>query len=253
MRLTFLGTGTSQGVPVIACDCEVCRSGDKHDKRLRVSVWIELEGKSIVIDAGPDFRYQMLRAGVKKLDALLITHEHKDHIAGLDDIRAFNYRSQSAMEVYATQAVQKALKREFYYIFEENPYPGVPRVNLHEIQNEPFLVQGIEVIPVQVMHYVMPVLGFRIGNVAYITDAKTISEAEKEKLKGCDVLILNALRKKSHISHLNLEEALDLVKELAPKKAYFTHISHLMGMHEDVQRTLPANVFLAYDGLSVEI
>lgn len=253
IKLTFLGTGTSQGVPVIACECAVCASSDPRDKRLRVSVLIEVGGKNIVIDSGPDFRYQMLRAGVKKLDAILFTHEHKDHIAGLDDIRAFNYRMKQDMDVYATEAVEYALKREFHYIFDEDPYPGVPQVNMHRIENTPFEVQGLEVTPVQVMHYLMPVLGFRLGGLAYVTDAKTISDQEKEKLKGLDVLILNALRMKPHISHLNLDEALEWIAELKPKRAYLTHISHLMGSHEEVSKALPACVFLGYDGQKLEI
>jgi phosphoribosyl 1,2-cyclic phosphate phosphodiesterase len=252
IKLSFLGTGTSQGVPVITCECEVCHSKDPRDNRLRVSVWIQVEGKSIVIDAGPDFRYQMLRAGVKKLDALLLTHEHKDHVAGLDDIRPFNYRTKSAVEVYATIPVQEALKREYHYIFDENPYPGVPQVTLKTITTKKFNVQGVDVMPIEVLHYMLPVLGFRIGNIAYVTDAKTISIREKEKLKGCDVLILNALRKKEHISHLNLDEALEWIAELKPKRAYLTHISHLMGKHEEVSAQLPEGVFLAYDGLTVE-
>jgi len=253
MRVTFLGTGTSQGVPVIACQCEVCRSQDEKDSRLRCSVLIETDEQTLVIDTGPDFRQQMLREEVKRLDAILFTHSHKDHIAGMDDIRAFNYKQQQAMQVYADEAVQEALQREFYYVFEENPYPGIPKVELTTIDKSPFEIKGLQVIPVEVMHYKMPVLGFRIGGFAYITDAKTIAAEEKEKLKGLDVLVLNALRKEDHLSHLTLSEALEWIEELRPKKAYLTHISHLLGTHTSVSEELPANVDLAFDGLQVSI
>lgn len=251
IKLTFLGTGTSQGVPVIACTCPVCQSDDIKDKRLRVSVLIEVNGKRLVIDSGPDFRQQMLREKVDSLDAILFTHEHKDHISGMDDIRAYNFRSKKPMDVYASEAVQLALKREYYYIFEPDPYPGVPRVNLHTIGTEPFEVYGIPIVPVKVMHYQMPVLGFRIGDMAYITDAKTISPEEKAKLKGVKVLVLNALRKAPHLSHLNLDEALQWIVELKPERAYLTHISHLMGKHILVNGELPDGVEIAYDGLKV--
>ena len=251
MRLTFLGTGTSQGIPVIACTCPVCQSDDAKDKRLRVSVLIEVNGKNFVIDSGPDFRQQMLREKVDTLDAILFTHEHKDHISGMDDVRAYNFRSKRPMDVYASEAVQAALKREYHYIFEPDPYPGVPRVNLHTVGTEPFSVDGIPIVPVKVMHYQMPVLGFRIGDLAYVTDAKTISAEEKEKLKGCKVLVLNALRKAPHISHLNLAEALEWIDELKPERAYLTHISHLMGKHILVNEELPVGVQIAYDGLKV--
>lgn len=253
MKVTFLGTGTSQGVPVIACECAVCVSENSRDKRLRVSVLIEYKMKSLVIDTGPDFRQQMLRAGVKKLDAILMTHEHKDHIAGLDDIRAFNFRSKKDMPVYAHPRVQEALRREYHYIFSEDPYSGIPKVELQTIGLDPFTVGEIEVKPIEVMHYLLPVLGFRIADFAYITDAKTIAEEELEKLRGLDVLVVNALRKEPHISHFTLSEALALVEQLQPKRAYFTHISHLMGLHSEVELELPPNVHIAYDGLVVKV
>lgn len=252
-RLTFLGTGTSQGIPVIGCKCEVCMSSDQRDDRLRTSAMIETEGKNLVVDTGPDFRQQMLINEVENVDAVLYTHEHKDHVAGMDDIRPFNFKYKKPLEIYASESVQTALKREFHYVFSDYKYPGVPQVNLHDISHEaPFEVQGIEVIPIRVMHYKMPVLGFRIGNLAYITDAKTIDDKELDKLKGLDVLVLNALRIQPHISHFNLEEAIEMVNFLKPKRAYFTHISHLLGLHEKVASTLPENIWLAHDGLTIE-
>lgn len=251
MKVTFLGTGTSQGIPVIACNCEVCLSEDKKDKRLRTSVFIEVQNQTFVIDTGPDFRQQMLRENIQKLDAVLFTHEHKDHIAGLDDVRAFNFKQKKDMEIYATDNVIKALKREFYYAFETEKYPGVPQLHINQIENENFEIGGVNIIPIEVMHYKMQVFGFRINNFAYITDAKTIPEAELQKLKDLDVLVLNALRKTEHISHLNLEEAIEWAKRIKPQKTYFTHISHLMGKHNDVSVELPQNIEIAYDGLKL--
>lgn len=252
MKVTVLGSGTSQGVPVIGCECSVCSSIDPKDYRRRCSVFIEHENTNVVIDTGPDFRAQMLRAKVKKLDAVLFTHEHKDHVAGLDDVRAFNFmEGGKEMDVFATDRVQKALKREFEYIFAEKTYPGIPKVNLREVKEEPFQVKSMEVTPIDVLHYKLPVKGFRIGQFAYITDANYIAEEEKEKLKGLDVLILNALRKEKHISHFNLEEALSLIEELSPKKAYLTHISHLMGKHKDTEELLPDHIRVAYDGQEI--
>lgn len=252
MKITFLGTGTSQGIPVIACECEICKSVDFRNTRLRSSILIEYDNTSIVVDTGPDFRQQMLRNNVKKLDAVLFTHEHKDHVAGLDDIRSFNFKQQKDMPVYARPQVLDRLKEEFSYIFAEHKYPGVPQVKIHAIENKPFVLEGINIEPVEVMHYKLPVYGYKIGAFAYITDAKTISDSEKEKLKNLDVLVLNALQQKEHISHLTLDEALELVKELKPKMAYFTHISHYLGLHKDVQENLPENVFLAFDGLTID-
>jgi phosphoribosyl 1,2-cyclic phosphate phosphodiesterase len=253
VTITFLGTGTSQGVPVIACECAVCTSANGHDKRLRSSVLVETEGKVMVIDSGPDFRYQMLRAGVKHLDAVLFTHEHKDHIAGLDDIRAFNYTQQSPMEVYATNRVQEALKREFSYVFAEYKYPGIPQLNLHTIGTEKFHIGPVEVTPIQVLHYKLPVLGFRIKDFTYITDAKTIAPAEIEKIKGSRILVINALQKQAHISHFTLNEAIDFAQHIGAETTYFTHISHRLGRHEDITKDLPPGIQLAYDGLKIEI
>ncbi len=253
MIVTFLGTGTSQGVPVIACECEVCRSLDFRDKRLRVSVHLQIGDKSFVIDSGPDFRQQMLRERIKTLDALLFTHEHKDHTAGLDDIRAFNFFQGKAMPVYGRPTVLEQLKREFAYVFSGPQYPGIPQVELQPIDNAPFVVEGIEVIPVEVMHYRLPVYGFRIGDFSYITDANAIAEGELEKIKGSRVIVLNALRREPHISHFTLDQAVELLRELQPEKGFLTHISHQMGRHAEVDKLLPPNVHLAFDGLKIEL
>jgi phosphoribosyl 1,2-cyclic phosphate phosphodiesterase len=253
MKITFLGTGTSQGIPVIACRCEVCKSSDPKDNRLRCSVLVEFNKKSIVIDTGPDFRQQMLKNNVQHLDAVLFTHEHKDHVAGLDDIRAFNFVMKQDMDIYLTDAVEKAIRREFSYIFADFKYPGIPLINLHRITNHPFDLFNQTILPIEVMHYQMPVFGYRIGDFTYITDAKSISEIELEKLEGTKILVINALRRETHVSHFTLNEALELIDRIKPQKGYLTHLSHQMGKHEDVMKELPSNVEIAYDGLIIEI
>ncbi|PUZ22112.1 phosphoribosyl 1,2-cyclic phosphate phosphodiesterase [Chitinophaga costaii] len=253
MKVTFLGTGTSQGVPVIACNCHVCTSPDAKDNRLRSSILLESEAGAIVVDTTPDFRYQMLRANVKHLDAVLITHSHKDHIAGMDDIRAFNYFQQTPIDVYASTFSQEVIMREFAYAFAEQKYPGIPEIHLRTIGEVPFVINGLPIIPIQVMHYKMPVLGFRFHDFTYITDANFIQPAEKDKIRGSKVLVLNALRREKHISHFTLQEAIALGKELEVPQLYLTHISHQLGRHAEVSPELPAGVALAYDGFSFEL
>jgi phosphoribosyl 1,2-cyclic phosphate phosphodiesterase len=253
LKVTFLGTGTSQGIPVINCQCQVCRSLDFRDKRLRSSVHIETGGKSFIIDSGPDFRQQVLTNNIRQLDALIFTHQHKDHIAGMDDVRGFNFSQQKTMPVYATAPVLEQLRQEFSYVFATNKYPGVPRVETHEIENEAFDAEGITFRPVEVLHHKLPVFGYRVGDFTYITDAKYIADTEKEKIRGSKVLVINALQKKEHLSHLTLQEALDLVEELQPQRAYFTHISHQLGPHRDVSKELPEHIKLAYDSLQIEV
>ena len=248
LKITFLGTGTSSGVPMIACPCEVCASTDKKDKRLRSSILVESSDTTFVVDATPDFRYQMLRAGVKKLDAVLFTHPHKDHVAGLDDVRAFNYFQHKAMQVYANSLTEEALKREFAYAFSDQKYPGLPEINLNTIDATPFYIGDIPVIPILVWHLKMPVFGFRFGKFTYITDANKIDAAEKEKIKGSEIMVLNALRHHPHISHYTLDEAVAMARELGVKEAYFTHISHQLGLHSVVNNTLPTGMGLAWDG-----
>lgn len=254
MEITILGSGTSQGVPVIACNCTVCLSSDTKDKRLRASILIKIDGDNFVVDAGPDFRMQLLRENVQQLSGILFTHEHKDHIAGLDDVRAFNYKQNRSMDVYCNVAVEQALRREFYYIFENANYPGVPKITLNHITKDRFqLNNGTSVQPIEVLHYKMPVLGFRLGDFTYITDAKTISEEEIVKVVGTKTLIVNALHLSPHISHFNLEEALAFIARINPEKAYITHISHLFGRHQEIEKLLPSNVFAAYDGLKITV
>lgn len=254
MNVTFLGTGTSQGVPVIACSCSVCTSLDYRDKRLRSSVFIETEeGVNIVIDSGPDFRQQMLRERIHKMDALLLTHEHKDHTAGLDDIRAFNFRNDMAMPVFGRKNVLEQLKREFAYIFSNTDYPGIPRIRPMEIDSSPFTVGNIPVVPILTYHHKLPVFGYRIKDFTYITDANRIPDEEIEKIKGSKILVLNALQKEPHMSHFTLDEAVALAKKIGTERTYFTHISHRMGLHSDVQAELPEGIFIAYDGLKVTV
>jgi len=254
MRVTFLGTGTSQGVPVIACNCEVCRSTNKKDKRLRTSILIETDDKTIVVDSGPDFRYQLLREEVKDLDAVLFTHEHKDHIAGLDDIRPFNYLLHKVIDVYATERVQTALKREFYYIFAETKYHGLPQINLHTVSNgTEFKIGESTIMPIEIMHHLLPITGYRIGDFTYITDAKTVPDDTFNKIKGTKVLVINALQREAHISHFTLSEAIDFANKVGAEVTYLTHISHNLGLHDMVESELPNHIKLAYDGLKLEI
>jgi phosphoribosyl 1,2-cyclic phosphate phosphodiesterase len=250
LKITFLGSGTSQGVPVIACPCEVCQSMDYRDKRLRVSIHIETEGKSFVIDTGPDFRQQMLRERISRLDAVILTHSHKDHIAGLDDVRAFNYLQQRDMPVYGTKQTLAQVQTEFYYAFEKEKYPGTPQIKLNEIGEESFQINGVDFTPLPVMHMKMPVLGFRVGDFSYITDANFISDSTYHKLKGTQVLVLNALQKDAHPSHFTLSEALVVAKRVNAAQTYFTHISHKLGLHKVIEKELPESVALGYDGLS---
>ncbi len=253
LKVTFLGTGTSQGIPVIGSDHPVCLSENPKDKRLRVSALIEVDGLNILIDCGPDFRQQMLANGVQRVDAILYTHEHNDHTIGLDDIRPYFFR-QGDIPLYAHPRVLESLQKRFGYIFaSENKYPGAPSVQEHPIENKTFTVKGINVLPVNVMHNRVQVYGFRIRDFAYITDAKTIEEEEAEKLKGVDVLVINALRKEQHHSHLSLDEAIKFIQKIGPDRAYITHISHHLGFHDEVQAELPENIFLAYDNLQIEI
>ncbi|MDA9775935.1 MBL fold metallo-hydrolase [Flavobacteriales bacterium] len=254
MKITFLGTGTSQGIPVIACDCEVCISKNEKDKRLRVSVLIETENNTLVIDSGPDFRTQMLRANVQNIDGILYTHEHKDHVAGMDDVRPFCFKHKKEIEIYAHKRVLNQLKQEFHYVFDERfNYPGIPRINANVITNSPFEINGETITPIDGLHYKLQVFGFRIGDFTYITDMNAISDEEIEKVKGTKVLVLNALQKTPHISHFTLEEAIAMVKRINPEKAYFTHMSHTLGLHDEIMNELPANIELGFDGLEITI
>ena len=253
MNITFLGTGTSQGVPVIGCTCEVCTSLDFRDKRLRSSIQVEVSNQSFVIDTGPDFRQQMLRERVKRIDAILFTHAHRDHTAGLDDVRAYNLMQKMDMPVYGRQQVLDQLKIEYAYAFVKDSYPGIPRLLLNLIDQDPFTVNGVQVIPLPVTHLKLPVLGFRFENFSYITDANQIPDDTIEKLNGTEVLVLNALQREPHISHFNLKEALQMIERIAPKTTFLTHISHRLGTHADVSKELPANVMLAYDGMQLSL
>jgi len=253
LKITFLGTGTSSGVPMIGCECEVCSSTDKKDKRLRSSILVESPNTRLVVDTGPDFRYQMLRMKVKRLDAVVFTHPHKDHLAGLDDIRAFNYIMNKPIDVYADSLTEEAVRRDFYYAFSDTKYPGTPELNLNTITLDPFMVGDIPITPIPVWHLKMPVMGFRFGRFTYITDANRIEEQEKEKIRGSEFIVLNALRKEKHISHFSLSEAITVAVQIGAEKTYFTHMSHQMGLHDEVSKELPPNMFFAYDGLKFEI
>ena len=254
MKITFLGTGTSQGIPLIACNCDVCKSKDQRDKRLRTSILVETENQTIVVDTGPDFRQQMLNNNVEKLDAVIFTHEHKDHTAGLDDIRAFNYKQRRKIPIYATERVQQNLKESFAYIFAENRYPGIPEIELITIsQNNNFSIGDLNITPILVKHLKLPVLGFRFDKVVFITDANFISDEELAKTYGAEILVLNALKKEKHISHYSLNEAIDLAVKTKIPKVFFVHMSHEMGFHADINKELPSGFELAFDGLVLEI
>ena len=253
MRVRLLGTGTSQGIPIIGCTCPVCTSTDERDHRLRTSALVEVDGLNILIDAGPDLRQQLLRCGVTRLDALLMTHEHKDHTGGIDDVRPINFLMKQPLNIYGQPRVMKAIRNDYSYAFANEQYPGVPQLVLNPIQPEPFEVKGVEVIPVKVRHMTLPIFGYRIRNFAYITDASFISETEKKKLKGVKVLVINALRREQHYSHFNLEQALAIIDEIKPERAYLTHVSHRLGKYVDVSQELPQNVFLGIDNQVIEV
>ena len=251
-KIIFLGTGTSQGVPVIGCSCVVCSSINKKDIRLRSSVLIQLSDKNILIDSGPDFRFQVLREGIKKIDAVFYTHEHRDHVAGIDDLRSFYYLNKQPICMYMSSRVFQSLKQDYSYLFSKKKYFGKPKLNINIIKkSNHFSVFNYKITPIEVMHYKLPVIGYRILNLAYITDANYISENELEKLYGLDILIINCLQIKSHISHFNLEQVLNLIGLLKPKSSYLTHISHNLGLHNEVQKKLPKNVHLAFDQLKI--
>jgi phosphoribosyl 1,2-cyclic phosphate phosphodiesterase len=253
IKLTFLGTGTSTGVPVIACNCDVCMSLDLKDKRFRTSAMLSLGDSNIVIDCGPDFRIQMLRHKVDNIDAVLFTHAHRDHIAGLDDIRAFNYILNKTIDVYGSAETLSSLREQFPYIFVPGRYFGVPQLTMNTIHDQPFRIGPWEFLPIEVMHQDLKVYGYRIHDLTYITDANFISEDQLRKVKGSRVLVLNALRNSRHVSHFSLEEALQIINEIKPEKAYLTHISHFLGRHEIVESKLPPGIHLAYDGLQIEM
>ena len=251
-KLTFLGTGTSHGVPMIGCNCEVCRSTDSHDKRLRASVYVEHEGLKILVDAGPDFREQMLREGISSVDAILLTHNHKDHTGGLDDIRAFNYLEKKATQIYCEKYVEDSLRMEYSYAFAENKYPGAPEWDVHIIDSNPFTINGVEIIPIRGRHYKLPVLGYRFGNIAYCTDMNHIPEEEFEKLKGLDHFIINTVRRGHHISHFSLERAREIAAKVGAKHSWLTHLSHQLPVHSALSAEMPEGVLPAYDGLRIE-
>jgi phosphoribosyl 1,2-cyclic phosphate phosphodiesterase len=253
LKVTFLGTGTSQGIPVIGCECDVCRSMDYRDKRLRTSIHVDFDGLSLVVDTGPDFRQQVLREGIKKLDAVLFTHAHKDHTAGLDDVRAYNFLQQKTMPVYGSADVHEQLKREFHYAFSDKKYPGIPQLNLIELNGDDFMIDGQPIVTLPVFHLKLPVLGFRFRDFSYITDANFIPDETYRKLNGTKVLVLNALQKEKHVSHFNLDEALAVAQKIGAETTYFIHMSHKLGLHKDIEKILPPNIKLAYDGLMLSL
>ncbi len=253
MVITLLGTGTSSGVPLIGCTCAVCRSVDFRDKRLRSSIHIAVDGRSFVVDTGPDFRQQVLRLNLRQLDAVLFTHEHKDHTAGLDEVRAYNFQSGQDMPIYARPTVLAQLQREFAYIFADHKYPGVPRVRTVDIRNEPFTVLGVRFVPIEVMHHRLPVFGFRTGDFTYLTDLNFISDTELEKVYGSRIVVLDALQRQPHLSHFTLDQAVALARRIGAEQTYFTHISHKLGLHREVENELPPGIRLGYDGLSFRL
>lgn len=254
ISITILGTGTSQGIPVIGCDCAVCQSDNPKDKRLRVSALVEVGDTTIVIDCGPDFRQQMLRENVKNVDAVIFTHEHTDHVIGVDDVRPFNFRTRQNMPLFATERVQRDLKNRFGYAFVENPYPGAPMLELKTInKSTPFSIKGVEIIPIEIMHGKLPILGFRIGDFAYLTDMKTVEVAEFEKLEGVKVIVIDSLQQREHFSHMTLEESLAFAERVGAERTYLTHLSHVMGLHDEVSKLLPEGVDIAFDGLRIEV
>lgn len=253
MKITLLGTGTSQGVPVVGCQCPVCKSNDSRDNRLRTAAFVEVDGVNLLIDAGPDLRMQLLRSEITRVDAVLVTHEHKDHLAGLDDIRPVFFMMKEPVKVFGLQRVMNVVRKDFDYAFKSNPYPGVPSFQLHNVRDDAFAVKDVLVQPIHVRHLTLPILGYRIGKMAYVTDASFISETEMNKLRDLDVLVVNALRIREHYSHFNLDQALKLIDNLRPKRAYLTHVSHEIGLYEERSKLLPENVFLGYDGLTITV
>jgi phosphoribosyl 1,2-cyclic phosphate phosphodiesterase len=253
MEVTFLGTGTSGGVPLIGCQCKVCKSTDPRDKRLRTSILIRTGEATLSVDCGPDFRQQMLREDVRNLDAILMTHQHKDHTGGLDDVRAFNFINKKAIDIYCDYPTELGIKEQYSYVFTETDYPYLPKMNFFRIHKDKFEVAGLQVQPIEVMHGPMPVVAYRIADFTYITDAKTISAEERNKIRGTKTLVVNALRYEEHYSHFTIDEALELVADIKPEVAYFTHMSHQFGLHAETELKLPANVKVAYDGLKIEV
>ena len=251
-KVIFMGTGTSSGVPMLGCACEVCTSPDKKDKRFRSSVYVEYEGLKLLVDCGPDFRSQMLREDIRHIDAILLTHNHKDHTGGLDDVRSFNYFEKRAFPIYCEEYVQESLKREYSYAFDENPYPGAPRYELHTICDRPFEIGGVEIVPVRALHFTLPVLGFRFGKFGYLTDASKISEESIEKFRGVETFVINAIRFKRHISHFTLDQALEVAAKVGAKQTYLTHLSHQLPRHEELKKILPPGVEPAFDGLRID-